>query len=172
MDKYYIDGEEYIFKNGKWLTSSFMIPPLAIVNKLNKMMQSSGNIEKMRMDELLEVVDNSRERENYRLAEQALERAMTIAKEDEIKIILPRLTSNYRKQGKPQEAIDVSEKYLSQYGTMLYSPMLFTSIAAAYCDLGDFVNARLNANRARSLSGSQSSVELISVYSRINKEEA
>lgn len=172
MEKYFLNGEEYIFKNGKWLTSSYITPPLAVVSKLNKMIQGSGNIEKMNMDELMEIIDNSRERDNYHLAAQALERAMEVAKDDEIRTILPRLTSNLRKQGKSQEAIDVSEKYLSRYGKSLYSPALFTSIAAAYCDLGDFSNARINANRARSMLGSQSSVELISVYSRIKKEEA
>lgn len=172
MEKYFLDGEEYIFKNGKWLTSSYMIPPLEVVSKLNKLVQNSGSIDKMGMDELIQLIDKAREGENYQLAARALDRALSIAAEDELKIILPRLTSNYRKQGRIQEAIDVSEKYLSQYGKKVYSAALFTSIAGAYCDLGDIENARNSANRARALSGSQSSPELISVYARIKKEEA
>lgn len=48
---------------------------------------------------------------------------------------------------------------------------LFTSIAAAYCDVVDYVTARQMANRARALSGGQSSVELINVYSRLKAVE-
>ncbi len=51
------------------------------------------------------------------------------------------------------------------------SPTLLTSIAAAYCDIGDVEEARRMANSARAMQGGNSSKELISVYARIKSLE-
>lgn len=53
----------------------------------------------------------------------------------------------------------------------VWSAALFTSIAAAYCDIDNYETARKFANLARSISGMESSPELISVYKRIKQSE-
>lgn len=171
MEEYYLDGEKYYCKNGKWLDACYRAVPLAIVSKLNQLMLKSTDFESKTLEELLKIIDSARESENIQLAAQALEAAIRKASVGEIRNLLPRLTSNYRKLGRPQTAIDISKSYTEEYKKKVWSPALFTSVAAAYCDLENYDTARKFANLARSISGAEASIELISVYKRIKEAE-
>lgn len=171
MEKYFMDGEEYTYRNGKWLDSRYTIAPLAVANKLNQLLIKNTDFEAMSIEELLKIIDGSRKSDNIQLAAQVLETAIRKASVDEIRKLLPRLTSNYRKLGRPQTAIDISKIYTDEYKKKVWSPALFTSIAAAYCDIDDYEVARKFANLARSISGQEASVELVSVYKRIKEAE-
>lgn len=171
MDTYIYDGEKYYYKNGKWLTSTYTSAPLAIVSKLNQLLIKNEDLGGNNYDELITIIDGARMSDNYQLAAQALEVAIRIASEDDIRKLLPRLTSNYRKLGRSQTAIDISKAYTDQYGKKVWSAALFISIAAAYCDIDNYETARKFANLAQSISGMESSPELISVYKRIKQSE-
>lgn len=169
MQTYELEDNKYYYNNGKWLTSSFTTPPLAVVSKLNKLLINQEDFSQKTMDELLEIIDRSRASENIQLAAQAIEAALRIATLPELRSLLPRLTSNYRKIGRAKSAIEIADSYLEEYGRQLWSPALFTSLAAAYCDLDDYEKGKHLADRARSISGTEASPELVSVYKRIKQ---
>lgn len=175
MKKYVLEDKEYAYRNGKWFTSNNMTAPTSVVGKLNKLLIEDEDLETKTTEELKSIIDGSRSGENYSLAAKALEEGLRRAiVENNISVIrnfLPRLTSNYRKIGKPQMAIDISKEYIDRYQKQVWSSALFTSIAAAYCDLGDISTARKYANLARSLSAGINSPELINVYARIKSLE-
>lgn len=171
MIEYYYEGEKYINRNGKWLDSRYLAVPKAIESILNQRLIKDVDFESKTMEELIEIIDGSRAADNIYLASQALEAAIRKASVNEIRMLLPRLTSNYRKMGRPQTAIDISKSYTDEYKKKVWSPALFTSIAAAYCDLDDYLTARKFANLARSISGERASIELTNVYKRIKEAE-
>lgn len=88
-----------------------------------------------------------------------------------VRNILSRYTSILRNLEQSEKAIEVAEKYISLYGKYVYTPALFTSLAGAYCDIGDYVEARKKANVAKAMSGENASLELINVYARIKSME-
>ena len=169
MEEYILDGETYYYKNGKWLDENKCRAPLAVVSRLNALLIKKEDFEQYSMQELLEIIDKARSSDNVQLASQALEAALRIASVSEIKQLLPRLTSNYRRIGKPQSAIDVFKTYTDEYQKSVWSSALFTSVAAAYCDICDYETAKKCADRAMSISAGESSPELISVYKRIKE---
>lgn len=171
MEEFVLDDEKYYYRDGKWFTSSRTAAPLAVVSKLNKLLVEHEDFETKTMDELLAMIDGARAVANNQLAAQALEEALRRASEDEIRLILPRLASNYRRVGRPRAAIDICKSYTDHYGKKVWSPALFTSIAAAYCDIDDYDTALNYANRARAISGQESGVELMNVYSRIKNKK-
>ena len=168
MEKYTLDGESYYYKNGKWLDSHFVSVPMSMMQKLNKLILDSDDYRMKSAEELMEIIDNSKGSENLQLAGRALEDALDKANSVEVRKILPRLTSFLRKMGDSQRAIQICKDYTAQYGKAVYSSPLFTSIAAAYCDIGDFTTAKKFADRAFAFDG-KGSGELSSVYGRIHK---
>lgn len=171
MEEYYLDGEQYFYKNGKWYTSSRMIAPQGVVAKLNKLLLEKEDFSKKTIEELINIIDDARKEEvgNYSLAAQALEAAIRKADSKALRTLLPRLCSNYRRQGKYQAAIDVIGNYINEYGAQIISPALYTSYAAAFCDIENYEKAKEYANKAHAMSKGESSPELISVYARIKK---
>lgn len=167
MTEYYVDGEKYYYNKGQWLSSNFTLAPLSVVSKLNKLVIEKMDFESKSVKELHEIIDKARLSENYQLAAQALESAIRKVTVNEIRFLLPKLTSNYRKLGRSQTAIDLGKSYIDKYKSAVWSSALFTSIAAAYCDIDDFENARINAKKARSMSGPVMGKELELVYERI-----
>ena len=171
MDKYELDGEKYYYKNGKWLTSSYMSVPTAMISRLNKLLVEKEDITEKTVEELIEILDGAKQSENTQLALRTAERAIDIANVSETRMLLPRLTSLYRQIGRPQKAVEIAEKYMELHKKDVWSPALFTSVAAAYCDLDQLELSRKYANRAKALLGNNSSPELISVYARLKKLE-
>ena len=59
MDKYILDGEEYIYSNGRWLTSNYTSAPVGLLGKLNKMLASKEDLETKTFAELMEIADGA-----------------------------------------------------------------------------------------------------------------
>lgn len=121
------------------------------------------------MAELIKTTDVAKLSENTQLAIKAAETALKKANVAEVRVLLPRLTSLYRLSGRPQKAIDVYEEYLEKYDKSINSPSLFTSLAAAYCDLELTEEAREYANKANAMASGDP--EFISVYARLKSME-
>lgn len=88
----------------------------------------------------------------------------------EVRLILPVFISICRKMGSSNKAIEYAEKYLTESGA--YSSVaLLTSLAAAYCDKGDYIKARAVCDRAYAMQGGGVGYnnELSLVYGRIKK---
>ena len=170
MEKYTLDGEEYIYGNGRWLTSNYTSAPVGLLNKLNKLLTSKEDLETKSFAELMEIADGAKKANNNSLASKALNVALKDANAKQINSLLPRLTSLYRMNGQPEKAIDVSCEYTEKYGNTVSSPALFTSLAAAYCDIGDYKKAKHYADRAYAMLNGNCSGELAGVYGRLRKE--
>ena len=87
------------------------------------------------------------------------------------KVVFPIITSCYRALNQPQKAIDFWMENKKIFSTCLSVPLL-TSLAAAYCDVGDYVLAKKCADRAYAIQGGSLNYqsELSLVYGRIKKE--
>lgn len=171
MESFEYNGEKYYFKKGKWLKSDYTVAPISVVNSLNKLLMENEDFETKTVDEIIKLLDGAKMSGNtgfaLKLAEESLEKA-TIS---EARALLPRITSLYRIKNRPERAVELGEHYIRVYESKIWSPSLFTSLAAAYCDLNKLEEARKYANRARAISGNNSSIELMSVYSRLKKLE-
>lgn len=67
----------------------------------------------------------------------------------------------------PSGAIEFFNKITNEYDVANYSSALYTSIAAAYCDIDDYNNAIKYARRACAINTQEKPYELISVIKRI-----
>ena len=90
---------------------------------------------------------------------------------DFYKFVFPVITSCHRYMGNPQKAISFWETNKHFYPTCSSVPLL-TSLAAAYCDINDYVSAKKYANRAYAIQGGTKNyqTELSLVYQRIKKD--
>lgn len=168
-----IKFEEKIYKNikGKWYDDFFIEVNMPLQNKLNSSYLETINLEKMSVKELLETADgfkktlsNNKAIEIYNIA---IEKTEDI---EEIIFILPRITSSYRLSHKPEEAVELYKEIIKKYGYDILNSVLLTSIAAAYCDIMEYANARKCADKAYAMSKGNASDELRAVYGRIRKE--
>ena len=171
MKEYYFNGEKYIFSNGVWLTPNHLAVPTALQGELNKSLLDTMDFSACSVSEILTIIDKSRaEKNNIQLAEKLLKIALSKANENEIRLVLPRATSNLRLLGQPSNAIKLSDDYLERFGKGIISPALFTSIGAAYCDLEDYEQARVYAGKAYGLGG-KGNPELRELYQRLERLE-
>lgn len=167
METYYLNGKKYYHDNGKWLTSGYMSAPISVVGELNKLLLEKEDISSKSVEELISIVDGAKKSGNTLWAIMAGKRALEIACEGEVRNLLSRVTSTFRMLGRPREALDTANLYIDRYGKTVLSPALYTSMAAAYIDLGDVDNGRLYANKAKGMIGNGTSYELIGVYQRL-----
>jgi len=171
-EKYVVDGTTYYYINGKWVDSCYTTVTKSILFKLNAARLKSLDFENSDFSELIKIAQEMKENEDFVLSYRLFD--TLLKKTDDLSVIrsiLPRYTSTIRKLERPNEAIQIAEDYINKYGKEINSSALMTSVAGALCDIGDYVEARKKANKARALSAGNSSPELISVYSRIKSME-
>lgn len=170
MEKYLCEGKTYYYQNGKWFDSSYISVHQSMVSKLNKLLDKD-KIVQQDFSEACKTIDRAKEEGNLTLALEMSNRLIVECRTWDIQLLLPRITSIYRAIGNPNKAIQVSDEYIEKYGKEVYSPMLFTSIAAAYCDLGDYVKAKEYADRANVMGKTSNESDLIVVYKRIKSKK-
>ena len=169
MQRFEYNGEKYLFNGKRWLTSSYTAVPTSLVNALNKLLLSEEDFDSQDVATLIEKGAKYKDGENFQLAIKCFEKALEKADVDELKNLLPRLMSCYRKVGRTTDTINTGTHYLDVYGGGIVNPAFFTSLGAAYADIEDYETARMYANKARGLSGAEASGELISLYARLKK---
>lgn len=168
MEEYSYKNNKYFFSDGVWLSTNYLAVPTALQSELNQQLMDKIDFSKKSVAELLTIIDKSRiEQSNTQLAGKLLKNALQKADQRERMSVLPRATSNLRMVGHPQEAIDLAQEYLSRYGNGVASAALFTSMGAAYCDLGNLIEARRYANRAYATGGKEDS-ELNALFQRLD----
>lgn len=140
--------------------------------RLNAMRIKELDFEDTDVEVLINMAQGMKDSEDFIISKKLFEAIFDKSSNKQvIRSILPRYTSILRELQQPREAIDITEKIISVYGKSVYSPALFTSLAGAYCDIGDTKEARKKANVAMAMSGKNASIELISVYARIKAME-
>ncbi len=166
-------GKKYTLRGNKWVDENYMVAPSSIQSELNHLNFSEEVLNETDIGKLIEYGDRYKNSSSIALAIKCYRSAIELAElknENEIRYILPRLTSCLRDQGKPDVVIEIFSSVKKKYGKMIFNPALLTSVAAAYCDLQEYGNAKKCCDHAFALSGGKASGELMSVYSRIKKE--
>ncbi len=166
-----IGDKKYIFHEEKWVTAGNVTAPTALWPALNQKLLSDIDFDSITYEELRDWVDRLKVHDNVVLAEKvlaiALEKAAKGGEVLEIRGLLPRATSLLRKEHKAKDAIDLAKNSIDAYGPSVETTVLYTSLAAAYIDVGDYEAALKSANRAYAMSGGKGSAELTAVYSRL-----
>ena len=172
IETYTLDGETYRLIRGNWVNSRNTRVTKDEMYRLNAMRMKKIDFAETDVETLINLAQEMKDSDDLifskKLFEEILERS---GDRLVVQSILPRYTSILRKEGRPREAIEVAEKYFSLYGKSVSSPTLYTSLAGAYCDIGDPTEARKKANIVMAMCGGNAGVELQSVYKRIGSME-
>ncbi|WP_092637681.1 tetratricopeptide repeat protein [Acetanaerobacterium elongatum] len=164
------EGRTYTKVNGKWFDSMNMIAPLSVQSRLNFTFSKGLDYDTMDVSELIKVADDYKASQSFGLALKAYESAIKKSDNNQVAHILPRITSCYRSVGQPEKAIQVNSWAKKLFGASIISPALLTSIAAAYCDMGEYDNAKRCCDRAYAMAGGKGFIELSLVYKRIESQ--
>lgn len=130
------------------------------------------NLEIEKINKTLAKPENDNDTNFWTKREKALEAGAEKASLEEMKIILPMITSNLRRLGMIDKVIEYGEAYIRVYKSAIYSQALFTSIGAAYADREDYVRAKEYADKAYAYSGGKGAPELSALYGRIKANES
>lgn len=172
MQEVIFKGEKYFFDSGKLYDESFLEVPSAISETILAQYFSSIDYTQMEEKEFVEHLKNLK-RANINnkcleVIEYGLRKFSTST--DYYKTVFPIITSCYRKIGKPEKAIAFWMENKAIFKNCLSVPLL-TSLAAAYCDVGQYEIALKCAQKAYAIQGGSKNyaTELSNVFHRINR---
>ena len=167
------NGKTYYRNNSKWIDENSMVVPLYLQRILNTLSFQGENMNAISYEEAKLEGDKYKKSETYKLAIKYYEEALKKASNrSQISVILPRITSCYRKNSQPQKVIELLSKTKADYGESIINMALLTSVAAAYCDLGEPENAIRCCRWAYKVlknDNGERSLELANVFTRANK---
>ena len=171
--EYKYNGKTYYRNNSKWVDADYFVVPVYLQNILNTMAYQDMDLSAMSYEEAKEEGDKCKKSETYPLAikyyECAIEKADSFKR---VSVVLPRITSCYRKNKQPEKVVELLSKMKKLYGEEIINEVLLTSVAAAYCDLGEPENALKCckwAYRVLKMNTTESSLELRNVFIRAHK---
>ena len=164
------EGQLYFLKNEHWVDSRSIVVPQYLQMELSSLYAKTLDLTSLSFSQIIEYADKFNKNQSHLLAIHYYEYAANLCDKGQIAYILPRITSCYRKIGKPQKVIDILSYASNKFGKDVVSFALLTSAAAAYCDIGDYDNALKCCKRAYA-SGAKGSEEISLVYKRIKKEK-
>ena len=170
MEKFKYKGKEYIRYKGQWMGTDYVIVHDTLQRELNKHFSSTIDLDTLTIGQLLVEGDHFKESGSISIALEYYQKALAkCGKRDRYRAeIYPRITSCWRSQGFPEKAVDLFERLVKEKSFVLgWNPALFTSVGAAYCDLGNWEMGKKLANRANARCKGKASDELISLYRRI-----
>lgn len=171
MVKLEYKGKTYLRYNDEWVNEHYEIAPLAVKADLDKLYADSLVLDSYTTQELVRLADTFKSNESYYLAAKHYKEALLRGTIDECKFIYPRLTSCLRKMNRAQEAVEMLTFIKQKYGLHMITPVLLTSVSAAFCDLKQYDDARKCYKMAVARSHGNVSPELMNVKKRIEKEE-
>ena len=167
------NDKTYYKNNSKWVDEDCLVVPVYLQNILNTLTYNESNAYDMSYEEAKKEGDKCKKSETYPLAikyyEYALKKADSFKR---VSVVLPRITSCYRKTNQPQKVIELLSDMKAHYGETIINEALLTSVAAAYCDLGEPENAIRCckwAYKVLKTNTTESSIELANVFIRANK---
>ena len=170
MDTLVYEGKTYTRRGQKWADAANMIVHEGLQRDLNKAYAGQLEPAALPLDKCISHGDSFKNSGSYSLALKFYEEAVEKADYQTMSYILPRMTSCYRKNGQPQKAIDLLTYASNTFGSNMVTAALYTSAAAAYCDLGKYSLARKCCSKAYAKGNGAHSEELSLVYKRIEKE--
>lgn len=172
MERFEVDGEIFIYHNGRYYDEHFCGLSHNILIKVMEARLENIDYKNFLENDLLELIKNCKENEMFGLAKSISEFGMNKYKnnDDFVKSVLPIFTSSCRKLNMPNDAIEKSKQYIKP---ATYSTALNTSLAAAYCDVGDYLMAKKYADMAYAKLANlpmDMKREISNVYARIKAE--
>lgn len=174
MEQFEYEGEIYYFNKGQFYDDKFMSVEKSIADKLAEVYFSDVDYKTLSAEKLLEYIKQVKDAGQVLPAKNACVYGLQRYESDVnfVSTALPMLTSVLRQTGSPRQAVDAAKKYISIFGMKAASVPFYTSVAAAYCDLGDYASAKKFADRAYSMQGGGKgyATELSLVYRRIKTE--
>lgn len=170
MDQIEYQGKKYKRVGNKWTDSSNCVVPEGLQRDLNFAYLQSHDISDMSVKELIAEGDKFKDSTSYFYAIRCYERAAEICSKRTLQFLLPRLSSCYRKKKTPQKTVEMFAMAKSKYGEDFITPVLLTTVAAAYCDLKEYENAMRCCKWAMKKNDGELEPALLSVYARIKKE--
>ena len=169
MDTLVFKGQTYTRRNEKWVDSQSMVAPEGLQKDLNREFAKQLNPSLLSLVECVAHGDRFKNSSSTGLALKFYEEAVKKADRNAMAYILPRITSCYRQNGMPQKAIDILAYASNTFGKDMVTPVLLTSVAGAYFDLGDYARAKKCCDRAYAQINGKRSDKLSLVYKRIKK---
>ena len=169
MDKIEYQGEVYTRRGSKWVDTRNFVAYEGLQKILNAIYIKNLDSTSYSVEELVKEGDRLKESSSYLTAIDFYEKALADCDEVTHQYILPRVTSCYRKVNMPRKVIELFSDTKSKYGSDFITPVLLTSVAAAYCDLQEYENALKCCKWAYKTFG-EFSPNLSNVWARIKKE--
>ena len=170
MDKIEYNGEIYRRTNSKWVDSRNLVVYESLQKTLNDLYIETLDYSAYSVEDLVKEGDKFKDSSSYKSAITFYEKALAICDEVTMKYILPRITSCYRKCNMPKKVVELFSLIKREYGVGFITPVLLTSVAAAYCDLGEYDNALRCCKWAYRNFGGEFNANLSGVWARIKKE--
>lgn len=171
MIKFEYNGEIYqITKNGVY--QSYIEVPRDIAQEVSSAYLNTIDYTTCSEDELRALIEQFNNLQQYEKCIEMIQfGARTFTDNNFIHYTSATVCSLYRKMRKPEMSIKYALQYLAKYNWP--SVPLITSLAAAYCDIGDWEKAEKCCNRAYRLQdgGTGHNNELSAVYGRIRKHK-
>lgn len=137
MEAFEFEGETYTGRNEKWVDSRGYVVCESLQKDLNAEYANMVNPDDLSLQDCIAEGDKFKNSSSIGLVLRFYENAVERADSATMAYILPRITSCYRKSGQPQKVIDMLVYANKVFGKQMVTPTLLTSVAAAYCDLGD-----------------------------------
>lgn len=169
-----IDDEQYIKVNGTWVDGGFIIPPTRVLRKILQAELAQIDIDTLSMAQLKTLVDETRDAECFdmclRLVEKLIQKSLDAGDDETAQAYISTKCSCLRNLNDPAGAIEFCKQVRTEYGDEMLSVATLTSLAAAYCDLEQWADARLTCNFAYKKQGGGMGYanELSKVYKRID----
>lgn len=161
--------QKYIRYNNYWVDEHYEVAPLVLQDILDREFSATIDLSRYTVRELVRLADDFKGNESYHLAAKHYQEALSHASIEECRYIYPRVTSCLRRIGKAREAVRLLTFIKEKFGLSMITPVLLTSVAAAYCDLNEYDNALNCAKRAYAMLNGNASEELRLVFKRIQK---
>ncbi len=141
MEKIELDGEIYYYINNSFVDSTFCRVPDEIQKKLSEIHFKKFDYKQYKKEELLSFLKALKESGQHIKAKEVGEFILDQYHDDQnlVKLVLPILTSVLRSLHQSALAISIAQKYTDLY--KCDSSALWTSVSAAFCDVGEFSQA-------------------------------
>ena len=166
-----LDDEQYSLIKGKWYDSHFIEAPLNVAIALTEQILDC-NINDFSNEDLERLIlgfkDQGLTAQALRIADVLYDRYVNAKDAYKLRWLMPIETSLLRMSGVSQKAIEFYDLQIAKFGKEVNSPQLLTSIAAAYCDVRDYAEAKRLCDWAYGWGGP--SYELSAVYGRLKSE--
>ncbi len=174
MDKFEYEGENFYFHKGQFYDETFMSVEKTLGDKLAQNYFSATDYTSLSPEKLIEYIKSVKDAGQVLPAKNACVYGLEKFAYDRgfVGAALPMLTSVLRQTGSPREAVEAGKKYLKLLGEKAASVPFYTSLAAAFCDLGDYASAKKCADCAYRMQGGGKGYanELSLVYRRLKNE--